>query len=156
LYTWEGTTAAIKDNWLGGIGFGNEAFGAVYPQYAYAGMESAQHSHSLYLQLLLSLGIVGIIVFAIVLFLCFQKFFEYIKAPENRESKVYTMAVVASLVASVVMGAFDYIWFNYRVLYVFWMIVAIGCATVRVGNYERTRKSDIEDYAEQKYGKDVN
>ena len=154
LYTWEGTTAAIKDNLLGGIGFGNEAFREVYPRYAYAGMESAEHSHSLYLQLLLGLGIVGIVVFAVILFFCFQKFFEYIKTPENRESKIYVMAIVASLVASIVMGIFDYIWYNYRVLYVFWMIIAIGCAIVRVGNYERTRKSEIEDYTPKAQGKD--
>ena len=76
LYTWEGTMSAVEDNLLGGIGFGNEAFRAVYPRYAYAGIEAAEHSHSLYLQLLLALGIIGILVFAIILFLCFQNFRE--------------------------------------------------------------------------------
>ncbi len=149
LYTWEGTTAAIKDNMLGGIGFGNEAFQNIYPKYAYAGMETAEHSHSLFLQIFLALGIVGIVVFAIVLFFSFQKMFEYVKNPENTESKIYTVAVIASLIASIVMGVFDYIWYNYRVMYIFWIIIAIGCAAVRVGNYERNRKKETDDYTEQ-------
>jgi oligosaccharide repeat unit polymerase len=153
IYAWKGTMEAIQDNWLGGIGFGNEAFRHVYPKYAYSGIESAQHSHSLFLQIFLALGIVGIIIFAIVIFLCFQKMFEYIKAPEDKESKIYTLAVIASMVASLIMGVFDYIWYNYRVMYAFWIIIAIGCAAVRVGNYERNRKKEIEDY-EQIQGKD--
>lgn len=154
IYTWRGSVEAIKDNFFSGIGFGNEAFEAVYPRYALTGMESAEHTHSLFLQIFLALGIIGIIVLAIVLFLCLQNFFEYIKSPENRESKIYTMAVIASIVASMIMGIFDYIWYNYRVLYVFWIIMAIGCALVRIGNYERNRKKEIDDYTEQIQRKD--
>ena len=154
LYTWEATTNAIKDNFFGGVGFGNEAFRNVYIKYAYSGMETAEHSHSLFLQLFLALGVVGVIIFAIVIFFYFQKMFEYIKAPEDRESKIYVMAAIASIVGALIMGVFDYIWYNYRVMYVFWVIIAIGCAAVRVGNYERNRKKEIEDYTEQTQGKD--
>ena len=46
------------------------------------------------------------------------------------------------------MGMFDYIWFNNRVFFVFWLVMAIGCAFVRAGNSEKERKSSILDEQE--------
>ncbi len=145
IYTWKGTAAVIGDYFLSGIGFGNDAFQNVYPYYAYSGMESAAHSHSLFLQILVATGIFGLIIFAIIIFLNFQKCFEYIKAPENRGSKIYVAAAVSAIASALIMGVFDYIWYNYRVFYIFWIILAIGCAFVRVGNSEISRKYDISD-----------
>ena len=148
IYVWKGTVEAIKAYFFSGIGFGAEAFANVYPQYAYAGIEGAEHSHSLFLQIFISLGIMGVILLCVILFLSFQKFFEYTKKPENRDSKIYIIAVIASVLAAIIMGVFDYIWYNYRVFYVFWIVIAIGVAFVRVGNYEINRKSDIQQYTE--------
>lgn len=142
IYTWKGTMNMIGKYLLGGIGYGNESFQSIYPNYAYAGMEAATHSHSLFLQIIAYMGILGIIIFAIVMILNFQKCFEYIKRPENTTSKLYVAAAISSLIAALVMGIFDYIWYNYRVLYVFWIVMAIGCAFVRVGDTELLRKED--------------
>jgi len=142
IYTWKGTMNMIGKYLFGGIGYGNESFQSIYPNYAYAGMEASAHSHSLFLQIITYMGILGIIVFAIVMILNFQKCFEYIKKPENTTSKLYVAAAISSLVAALVMGIFDYIWYNYRVLYVFWIVIAIGCAFVRVGETELLRKED--------------
>ncbi len=149
IYTWKGTVNMIGDYLFGGVGFGNEAFQQVYPNYAYAGMESAEHSHSLFLQILATTGIFGLIVLCIVLFLNFQKCFEYIKAPENRASRIYVSAVVSAMVSVLIMGVFDYVWYNFRVFYIFWIILAIGCAFVRVGNREAERKRSYLDELDQ-------
>ena len=77
VYTWRGTLRAIKDYFFSGIGYGSSAYAEIYPQYAYAGIEAAEHSHSLFLQILLGLGIFGLLVFMVVLFLFAQKNFEY-------------------------------------------------------------------------------
>ena len=142
IYTWKGTMNMIGNYLLGGIGYGNESFQSIYPNYAYAGMEASAHSHSLFLQIITYMGILGIIVFAIVMILNFQKCFEYLKRPEDATSKLYVAAAIASLVAALIMGIFDYIWYSYRVLYVFWIVIAIGCAFVRVGETELIRKED--------------
>lgn len=142
IYTWKGTMNMIGNYLFGGIGYGNEAFQSIYPNYAYAGMEASAHSHSLFLQIIAYMGILGIIVFAIVMILNFQKCFEYIRKPENTTSKLYVAAAISALVAALIMGIFDYIWYNYRVLYVFWIVMAIGCAFVRVGETEILRKED--------------
>ena len=141
IYTWLGSLRVAGDHFLGGIGFGPEAFARIYPAYAFAGMESAEHSHSLPLQILIGLGIGGLLTFAVLIFLYLQKTLEYVKKPENNTSKFYVSAAVASVIGALVMGMFDYIWYNYRVFYVFWIVIAIGCAFVRAGNYESERKS---------------
>jgi O-antigen ligase len=141
IYTWLGSLRVAGDHFLGGIGFGPEAFARIYPAYAFAGMESAEHSHSLPLQILIGLGIGGLLTFAVLIFLYLQKTLEYVKKPENNTSKFYVAATVASVIGALVMGMFDYIWYNYRVFYVFWIVIAIGCAFVRAGNYEAERKS---------------
>ncbi len=147
IYTWIGSMRAIKDYWVGGIGYGTEAFQKIYPYYAYSGIEAAEHSHSLFLQVMLGLGVGGILTLVVLLFLYFQKCFEYIQKPENNESKFYTAAAVISIIGALIMGIFDYIWFNYRVFFIFWIIIAIGCAFVRVGNNEHERKlAVIDDY----------
>jgi O-antigen ligase len=146
IYTWIGSIRAIKDHWIGGIGYGSEPFKKIYPYYAYAGIEAAEHSHSLYLQVLLCLGIGGLLTLMVLVFLYFQKCSEYIKAPENNASRYYTAAALSSIIGALVMGIFDYIWFNNRVFFVFWLVMAIGCAFVRAGNNEAERKSSILDY----------
>lgn len=143
LYTWIGSVRLIRDYWIGGIGIGPEAFQRLYPNYAYAGMEAAEHTHSLYLQTLLALGIGGILTFGVLIFLYCQKCSEYIKKPENHQSKFYTTAALVSIIGALIMGIFDYIWFNYRVFFVFWIIMAIGCAFIRVGNIEKDRKAAL-------------
>lgn len=142
IYTWRGTLQAIKDYFFSGIGYGNEAFKNIYPNYAYAGMESAEHSHSLFLQILLCTGVIGVLIFCAIIVLCSQKLFEYLKRPEDRASKVFVAASIASTVSALIMGVFDYIWYNNSVFYVFWIVISIGVAFVRVGNYELQRSEE--------------
>lgn len=147
IYTWLGSLRLVQDNFIGGIGYGLESFSEVYPSYAYAGIEAAEHSHSLYLQIIISMGIGGLLTLAIICFLHFQKCSEYIQKPENKASKFFVTASVIGIMAGLIMGMFDYVWYNYRVFYVFWIVLAIGCAFVRIGNNEALRKLDItEEY----------
>jgi O-antigen ligase len=139
IYTWIGSLRVVGDHFLGGIGFGPEAFAKIYPAYAFAGIESAEHSHSLPLQILIGMGIGGLLVFVALIFLYLQKTLEYVRKPESSSSKFYVAAAVASVIGALVMGAFDYIWYNYRVFYIFWIVIALGCALVRAGNYEADR-----------------
>ena len=39
------------------------------------------------------------------------------------------------------MGMFDFIWYNYRVFFLFWSILALACACIRVGLDDQRRHS---------------
>ncbi len=75
VYIWRATVNMIEDNFLSGIGIGEGAWDRVYPLYSYLGVEAAPHSHNLYLQIWLELGIIGLLVFVAFLFLLYQSAF---------------------------------------------------------------------------------
>lgn len=141
VYTWRGTLKAIGDHIWGGVGYGTAAFQNIYPQYAYAGIEGAEHSHNLYLQIIFGTGIVGIIAFLIVVFLYLQMNFEYIKNTVNYSSKFVVIASTCSVISMLVFGMFDFIWYNYRVLFLFWAVMALAVACVRIGKDNQRRQS---------------
>ena len=139
VYTWRGTLNAIADNFMGGIGYGPTAFQSIYPQYAYAGIEAAEHSHNLFLQILLGTGISGLITFIIVIFLFAQMNFEYIKTSKDVSQKLIVAAAVCSVMSTLLFGVFDYVWYSYRIFFLFWAVIAIAAACVRVGKEEARR-----------------
>ena len=155
VYTWRGSAEMIQDYFWGGIGYGTEAFSQLYPIYAYAGIESAVHSHSLYLQILISMGIGGLACFALLSVFYFQKSFEYLKKPSSRDSFLLTSAAIVAFLALLVMGLFDYVWYNYRIMFLFWAVIGIGVACIRVGRKEISRLEVYDDINEQSGAIDV-
>lgn len=77
VYIWRAAVHMIKDNLLSGIGTGEGAWYQIYPSYTYLGVEAAPHSHNLFLQITLELGVVGIGLFVVFLFLLYQSGFTY-------------------------------------------------------------------------------
>lgn len=140
IYTWKGTWEAIKEYFFGGIGYGTSAYGEIYPQFAFAGVEAAAHSHSLFLQLWIGMGIIGLCAFLVVVFLSTQMNLEYLKESKKHESKCLVLACMCATVATLVMGLFDFVWYNYRVFFLFWIVLALACATIRVGSAEQKRQ----------------
>lgn len=144
VYTWKGATRAALDNFFSGIGYGSEAFKKMYPSYSYAGIESAEHAHSLYLQIFLAMGVVGFAIFLLTMLVYSQKALEYIKAPESKRSMGLVSAALTSTLAALVMGAFDYIFYNYRIFFLFFAIMGIAVAAVRVGK-TKMKKENIKE-----------
>ncbi len=144
VYTWRGTLNAIGDHFWSGAGYGMSAYAEIYPKYAYAGIEAAEHSHNLFLQILFSCGIFGLLIFLSALFLFSQKSFESIK--NNISVKLPVSAAFSAVLGALVMGLFDYIWYSYRVFFMFWIIIGICCAYVRFGDKEAQRARGAERY----------
>ncbi len=139
VYTWRGTINAIKEHIFAGYGYGPSTFAEIYPQYAYAGMEAAEHSHSLILQIIFGVGIFGFLIFAVFLFFFAQKNFEHIKNGESDQIRKMSTAAFCSIVGALIMGLFDNIWYNYRIFFLFWVIAGISCAYIRLGDREKKR-----------------
>ncbi len=121
VYIWIGTLAMLKDYFLSGVGLGTANFNLVYPLYAYNDIV-APHSHSLYLQLLVEYGIAGFIVFIGIIYNFYKEtFISYIK-----EKDLMICASIAAITGFLVQSATDYTFYNYRVILVFWMVIAFG------------------------------
>lgn len=139
VYTWRGVGDMIHDRLIGGIGVGEGAFTEVYPLYALPGIEAVMHSHSLYLQVLGELGIVGLIVLLVCMFLFVQKCLGFLAGTPDKRMRIMVIAGLCGTVGALIMGLADYIWYNYSICFLFWALIGLTVAYVRVGLEEQER-----------------
>ena len=132
-YLWEGVRNMLNDHWLTGVGVGENAFCTVYERYALPGIETAVHSHNVYLQLLCGLGIVGLVVFAVALLLWGRRALEYYRYGELRTPRLIVLGGLAGILALLIMGLFDDIFYNYRIFFLFWTVMGLVIAQLRIG-----------------------
>lgn len=125
---WQASVNLIKDHFISGIGIGLEPFRLVYPEYALAGIEGAPHSHSLYFQTMVEYGIVGMILFVLVIFLFAQLCFTAFSKSRLTAGKYLIGAGFCGIAAFMINGVSDYVWYNYRVYLMFWIIFSITAA----------------------------
>ena len=155
LFTWKGSLKMLSEYYPGGIGIGESAFAQIYPLYSYMGTEATMHSHNLYLEIAVELGVIGVLVFAIVMFMILQRGFGCIKYNANDKLTVVSVsAAMAGLIAACVHGMFDYVWYNYRVFFMFWVVAAILCAFANV--YPKKTTAPVLDHnADQEASLDI-
>ena len=156
IAAWRGVGRMLKENWFAGIGFGEAAFSAVYPTFSYAGIESICHTHNLYLQIISETGIVGIILFALVVILFIQNCFESIYRRRNAAASALVIAGMTAVIAILIMGLTDYVWYNARVFLMFWLVMGITNAGIRIGEEELKRSLAAREHSPQYVNLDLN
>ena len=87
----------------------------------------------------IEVGIFGFILFAAVLICLFQSGFTLAKRGEDRTVRLIGCGALCGTLASLVQGMTDYVWYNYRVYFVFFALMGIGVAARRCGDYARAR-----------------
>lgn len=123
LYIWLGTFSMLKDYWLTGVGLGTKAFGGVYSAYAYNGI-IAPHPHNLYLNIMSETGIAGLLGFAWIAFLNMRSSISTAIIGSGF-SKHLGAAFAAAFTGFFVQGMFDNVFYNYRIVLVFWIFTAL-------------------------------
>lgn len=140
VYIWMGTLGMMKHYWLGGIGMGEAAFSQVYPFFSYNAI-IAPHSHNLFLQLLVEAGVSGLLMF-VIMQVVFIKNMSVVYKRDNKKSpnSMLALALGSGVVGFLAQSMFDYTFYNYRVMAVFFMVLALGTAlkniTDKSGGYE--------------------
>lgn len=138
VYIWLGTLAMIKDFWTIGIGMGTEAFTEVYPFYSYSSIV-APHSHNMFLQILVESGVLGIGIFALIMFMFFKNMVTgYQIYKKGNEISTMIVAISAACLGFLVQGMFDNCFYNYRVFMIFWMFTAFGMSCVYAARNEKS------------------
>ena len=140
---WQGTLQMLRYHLFGGIGYGTEAFGEVYPQYSLSGLAQVKSPDQLYLSLLCAFGIFGVLVFVAMVVLFSQHCFSYIGNASERYSGIFVAAGFSSIIGALIMGFGCDIWCDISVFLTFFTVFALTCAYVRTGNMIRTRNQDV-------------
>lgn len=136
---WNSSWRMLSDVLVGGIGMGEEAFKTAYMGYATAGTQSTVHSHSLYMQIVIQTGLIGLLLFAAFVFNSSRKCCSSlsIKGTDEFLSSA-TKAAMSGAFSLLAAGMFDYTWYNYRVFFMFWALTAFACAASNLKDREHS------------------
>lgn len=133
---WEASLKIIKDFWNCGIGVGSDVFMQVYPSYALSGAAFALHSHNLFLQLFIELGIFGLIAFLLLMGTYYRAVFTSIFQMKDIDARLLLLACGIGILAFLVQGLADNVWFNFRIFCFFWLYMGLGISILRGYNKE--------------------
>ena len=136
VYTWRGVLRMLREVWISGVGVGQAAFEQVYPLFAYVGIEATPHAHNLAMHILSETGIAGLLTFTVVIILFAQSCISAIVRLGGME-RMTIAAGLCGVVSTLVMGLADNIWYNYRVFFAFWCVMALTVAYINATKRER-------------------
>ena len=131
LFIWASALKMIRDCGLTGIGLGPGNFIPLYHFYSYPTARTAYHSHMLYLEVWLEMGLLGIVSFLGMYLGIIRR---AIRAMAKADSMVryVLIACVSSLVGVSFVGAAEYIWFYPRILFAFFILIGVTLAAVKL------------------------
>jgi len=118
------------DNWLLGIGIGNQNFREIYGLYMKTGFD-ALSSYSVFLEMVVESGIFALIAFLLFLLIFAKKSLNFILSSRNLKSSVIVGVSLISVTAVMVHGLVDTIFFRPQVQFVFWGMVAFVSAVLK-------------------------
>lgn len=122
---WKGAIDMIKDYWYRPIGQGTVAFNRIYPLYSYSGV-GAEHTHNLFLQMIIELGILGVITFLGVIFKFYQTLGNALKICKDKVLSIQIIAFISGMSGFLVQSLFDNTWYNNRIILIFWIFVGLA------------------------------
>ena len=128
---WEGVINLVKNTGISGIGIGPEAFTRLYPKYANMSALTAMHSHMLYLEVLVELGIVGFLGFMGIMYSSLKKGLSVVNRT-NKTIRCFIISCISAFAGISFTACAEYIWFYPRVMFLFWIVLGVLLACVRI------------------------
>lgn len=137
IYVWTGVVELIKENLPTGIGLGPGSFAIVYPDFAHPlATDGAPHSHMVYLELLVEVGVLGFASFIWYFFRQIKNTACSLCAAKNKNLRLVLTACVAPMVSMIFHFAAEYVWYYPRVLFAFFILMGISTAAIRMQKAE--------------------
>lgn len=132
VYIWMGTLAMLRDYWISGVGMGLTSFNTIYPLYSYNNIK-APHSHNLYLQIIVEYGIIGFIVMMGIIYNYFKTVIISMKVKKD----ILLGGLMTGMIGFLIQSMTDHTWYNYRVVLVFWIIIALTVEASQINLKEK-------------------
>ena len=114
----------FKDNWLLGIGVGNQNFREIYGIYMKTGFD-ALSAYNIFLEIAVESGVFALIAFVGFLITLIKNAVNYILKSTDIKSVIIVSACIISVCAVCVHGFVDTVFFRPQIQFVFWTMVAI-------------------------------
>ncbi len=132
-----GLDRLLSDCYAGGIGVGETVFRRIHSLYSAFPAEIA--SQSLFVRITLSVGVAGLAVFLVLLFIFLRHYAAHTARGRSDPPRLRltVSAGFAAIVGFLLMGASDYVWYHDRVFLLFWMVLGLTSAAIRTAARER-------------------
>lgn len=126
LNVWAAALDMIRDRPIIGIGPGNDAFNRIYPLFQRPNF-SALSAYSIYLDIAVETGLIGIAGFLWLLLVIFQRSWLQIQQFRQHNSReiFWLIAAVAAVMGLLAHGLVDTVWSRPQVNTLWWFMVAI-------------------------------
>ncbi len=121
----------LNDNWLFGIGIGNQNFREIYGLYMKTGFD-ALSCYSVFLEIAVESGIFALLAFLGFLLALAYKSVRFIFESKEPKTTVIVATALVSIIAVMVHGLVDTIFFRPQVQFIFWAMVAFISANLRL------------------------
>lgn len=115
----------FKDNWLLGIGVGNQNFREIYGLYMKTGFD-ALSAYNIFLEIAVESGIFALIAFVGFLITLVKNSVQFILKSENTKAVILVATAGISICAVCIHGFVDTVFFRPQIQFVFWTMVAIA------------------------------
>jgi putative inorganic carbon (HCO3(-)) transporter len=130
-----GSLRMAQDYWISGVGLGSQGFKAIYPKYSLAAAY-AHHAHNIYIQVILEMGIAGALVFMLIIFVFIRAALAHQNKTKDAFLSTVMLAACTGIAGYLVQGLVENIWYNYRVLQTFWVVLAVGLCAISLAKGE--------------------
>lgn len=122
----------LKDYWVTGVGLGHKTFGIIFQRYKGFGLTKVVHTHNLFIQIWLESGISAIVTFLLLIFRMIRNTFVAVHAKKNPAVNYILITALSAVLGLMVMGLADYVWFYNRILFMFWIDIAIVLTSLKL------------------------
>ncbi len=133
ILIWEGALKMLKNNFITGIGLGPEAYSLLYPSFAHASAVLAPHSHMLFMEVLVEMGLLGFVSLMVFWVITLKRLITVkIRHALSCDQKNYVCASLASFTGIIFVSGVEYIWFYPRTMFMFFIMIGIILATLNI------------------------
>ena len=126
----------FKDNWLLGIGVGNQNFREIYGLYMKTGFD-ALSAYNIFLEIGVESGVFALIAFVGFLITLIKNSVNFILKSAETKDVIIVSAALISICAVSIHGLVDTVFFRPQIQFIFWTMTAIA------GNIISTRDSHL-------------
>ncbi len=126
INVWASVRRMIRAYPVLGIGPGNTAFNAIYPLYQLPNY-SALSAYSIYLELLVEVGVIGFTCFMWFLLVLLSRGWVALQQLRDRSSQevFWLIAAIATVAGMLAHGAVDTVWYRPEIATLWWLMVAL-------------------------------
>ncbi len=138
---WQTSLYMANDYLLSGSGVGT--YRTLFSSYANETLGFAADSSNLYIQSVIDVGLFGLVVFLIVIFLYIQHSFSVFAIEGGGRKTIFTAAGVAAVMTLLLCGAFLHVWAETRIFLCLWFVMGIATAG---GNLRISERRGLNAY----------